>query len=119
MRPCSYVLPLTVICALAENWARALRPEKDANQNRSDDREQPDDADLSNYLARSVVRTPGHGQGEEQVQHPQCDEPEQQRSANIHREWDLTFDMSGDRKPAQPAGGRPLDGGVRCHAAEL
>ena len=32
---------------------------------------------------------------------------------------DLTFDMSGDRKPAQPAGGRPLDGGVRCHAAEL
>ena len=30
---------------------------------------------------------------------------------------DLTFDMSGDRKPAQPAGGRPLDGGVRCHVA--
>ena len=29
--------------------------------------------------------------------------------------WTLTFDMSGDRKPAQPAGGRPLDGGVRCH----
>ena len=27
----------------------------------------------------------------------------------------LTFDMSGDRKPAQPAGGRPLDGGVRFH----
>ena len=29
----------------------------------------------------------------------------------------LTFDMSGDRKPAQPAGGRPLDGGVRRHVA--
>ena len=27
--------------------------------------------------------------------------------------WDLTFDMSGDRKPAKLAGGRPLDGGVR------
>ena len=27
--------------------------------------------------------------------------------------WDLTVDMSGDRKQAQPAGGRPLDGGVR------
>src|SRR5450631_3569418 len=25
----------------------------------------------------------------------------------------LTFDMSGGRKQAQPAGGRPLDGGVR------
>jgi hypothetical protein len=27
--------------------------------------------------------------------------------------WGLTFDMSGGRKQAQPAGGRPLDGGVR------
>ena len=29
---------------------------------------------------------------------------------------DLTFDMSGGRKQAQPAGGRPLDGGVRPHS---
>jgi len=27
--------------------------------------------------------------------------------------WGLTFDMSGGRKQAQPAGGRPLDGEVR------
>lgn len=27
----------------------------------------------------------------------------------------LTFDMSGDRRQAKPAGGRPLDGGVRRH----
>jgi hypothetical protein len=27
--------------------------------------------------------------------------------------WRLTFDMSGGRKQAEPAGGRPLDGGVR------
>ena len=32
---------------------------------------------------------------------------------------DLTFDMSGDRKPAQPAGGRPLDGGVRRQGGGL
>ena len=30
----------------------------------------------------------------------------------------LTFAMSGDRKPAQPAGGRPLDGGVRAHVLQ-
>jgi len=30
----------------------------------------------------------------------------------------LTFDMSVDRRQAQPAGGRPLDGGVRPHAAQ-
>src|SRR6185312_6065798 len=29
----------------------------------------------------------------------------------------LTFDMSGDRRQAQPAGGRPLDGGVRRHGS--
>ena len=29
----------------------------------------------------------------------------------------LTFDMSGDRKHAQRAVGRPLDGGVRCHCS--
>ena len=29
----------------------------------------------------------------------------------------LTFDMSGSRKPAKPAGGCPLDGGVRRHSA--
>ena len=34
-------------------------------------------------------------------------------TANASLWWDLTFDMSGDRKPAQPAGGHPLDGGVR------
>jgi len=27
--------------------------------------------------------------------------------------WGLTFDMSGGRKQAKLAGGRPLDGGVR------
>jgi hypothetical protein len=32
-------------------------------------------------------------------------------NARLHH---LTFDMSGGRKQAQPAGGRPLDGGVRC-----
>ena len=29
--------------------------------------------------------------------------------------WGLTFDMSGGRRQARPAGGRPLDGGVRPH----
>jgi len=31
--------------------------------------------------------------------------------------WCITFDMSGSRKPAKPAGGCPLDGGVRRHFA--
>ena len=30
---------------------------------------------------------------------------------------DLTFDMSGSRRQAQPAGGCPLDGGARPHVA--
>jgi hypothetical protein len=30
----------------------------------------------------------------------------------------LTFDMSGDRRQAKLAGGRPLDGGVRCLAVD-
>ena len=33
----------------------------------------------------------------------------------MQQSWGLTFDMSGDRRQAQPAGGRPLDGGVRRH----
>jgi hypothetical protein len=31
----------------------------------------------------------------------------------------LTFDMSGVRKQAKPAGARPLDGRVRRHVAAL
>src|SRR5205085_7661638 len=31
----------------------------------------------------------------------------------------LTFDMSGGRKQAQPAGGRPLDGRVRRHVLHV
>jgi hypothetical protein len=34
-------------------------------------------------------------------------------SANCSMRGGLTFDMSGDRKQAKLAGGRPLDGGVR------
>jgi hypothetical protein len=39
------------------------------------------------------------------------------RASSIgHCQWALTFDMSGGRKQAKLAGGRPLDGGVRRHA---
>src|SRR5664279_2133686 len=33
--------------------------------------------------------------------------------------WGLTFDMSGSRRQAKPAGGCPLDGGVRSHVGML
>ena len=36
---------------------------------------------------------------------------------HVRAKGGLTFDMSGDRRQAKPAGGRPLDGGVRHHVA--
>src|SRR5450755_2118875 len=37
----------------------------------------------------------------------------------VGQPWVLTFDMSGSRKQAQPAGGRPLDGGVRPNTVQI
>ena len=41
---------------------------------------------------------------------------ERNRQEQKVHSWGLTFDMSGGRKQAQPAGERPLDGGVRAPA---
>src|SRR6476620_2996481 len=80
---------------------------------------------LSNVIAVSSIDAQAHAcvdQGTTLMSNRARLELHHRVSGLVQRAWSvafvpLTFDMSGGRRQAKPAGGRPLDRGVRPRAA--